>query len=192
MQPTGTLHDGNYLCALANWVELSRSHDSIFCIVDQHSQTIPYDPRALQPRIFEYAVTYLAAGVDPSRSMVFVQSMVPEHTELTWYLATVTQFGELSRMTQFKDKSTQHADNINVALFAYPVLMAADILAYKATLVPVGEDQVQHLELARDVAHRFNTRYGETFPLPRVQLSTAPRIMGTDGLRKMSDRKSVV
>ncbi len=186
MQPTGPLHIGNYLGALANWVDLSRVHDSIFCIVDQHALTVEYDPRALAPRVFDYAVGYLAAGVDPERSIVFVQSHVPEHTELAWYLSTVTQFGELSRMTQFKEKSEQHNHNVNVGLFTYPVLMAADILAYKATLVPVGDDQVQHLELSRDVAHRFNTRFGETFPLPRVQLSIAPRIMGTDGLRKMS------
>ena len=186
MQPTGELHFGNYFGALANWVELSRSIESIFCIVDQHAFTADYSPKELPAKILDMATGYLAAGVDPERSLVFVQSDVPEHTELAWYLATVTQFGELGRMTQFKDKSEHHTHNINACLFTYPVLRAADILLYKATVVPVGEDQVQHLELARDVAHRFNTRFGKTFPMPKPRLGTASRIMGTDGLRKMS------
>ena len=186
MQPSGELHLGNYFGALANWVQLARENESIFCIVDQHSLTVEHDPASLRAKVLSLAIAYLAAGVDPARSIIFVQSDVPEHTELAWYLAAVTQFGELGRMTQFKEKSEDHASNINAALFTYPVLMAADILLYKATMVPVGEDQVQHLELARDVAHRFNVRFGETFPLPKARLSNAPRIMGTDGLRKMS------
>lgn len=186
MQPTGELHIGNYLGALANWVTLSRETESVFCIVDQHAITVEYAPRELATKVLDMATGYLAAGVDPDRSIMFVQSDVPEHTELAWYLASVTQFGELGRMTQFKDKSEHHAQNVNVGLFTYPVLMAADILLYRATIVPVGEDQVQHVELARDIAHRFNTRFGETFPLPKARLGTAPRIMGTDGLRKMS------
>jgi tryptophanyl-tRNA synthetase len=186
MQPTGELHFGNYFGALANWVSLSKDIESIFCIVDQHAFTIDYDPKDLPAKVVDMATGYLAAGVDPERSIIFVQSDVPEHTELAWYLSTVTQFGELARMTQFKDKAEHHTHNINAGLFTYPVLMAADILLYKATLVPVGEDQVQHLEIARDIAHRFNTRFGETFPLPKARLGTAARIMGTDGLRKMS------
>jgi len=186
MQPTGELHIGNYLGALANFVELARTHDCLFCVVDQHALTADHDPATLHAKTLEVAIGYLAAGIDPARSIVFVQSDVPEHTELAWYLATVTQFGELGRMTQFKDKSDTQTQNVNAALFTYPVLMAADILLYKATLVPVGEDQVQHLELARDVAHRFNTRFGEVFPLPKPRLSASARIMGTDGLRKMS------
>ncbi|MEI8254998.1 MAG: tryptophan--tRNA ligase [Deltaproteobacteria bacterium] len=186
MQPTGELHIGNYLGALANWVALSHSIESVFCIVDQHAITVEYDPRELPKKVLDMATGYLAAGVDPDRSIMFVQSDVPEHTELAWYLASVTQFGELGRMTQFKDKSEHHTMNVNAGLFTYPVLMAADILLYRATVVPVGEDQVQHIEIARDIAHRFNTRFGETFPLPKARLGAAARIMGTDGLRKMS------
>lgn len=189
MQPTGELHLGNYMGALANWVKLSNEPDAecLFCVVDQHALTIEYSPKEMPARVFDLAVNYLAAGIDPERNVVFVQSHVPEHTELAWYLATVTQFGELARMTQFKDKSAQHAQNINAGLFTYPVLMAADILLYRATAVPVGDDQTQHLELARDVADRFNKRFkARVFPLPEPRFSTAPRIMGLDGLRKMS------
>jgi tryptophanyl-tRNA synthetase len=187
MQPTGELHLGNYLGALANWVELQQQFDCLFCIVDQHAITVEYEPREMPAKVFDMAVSYLAAGIDPNRAAIFVQSHVPEHTELAWYLAAVTQYGELGRMTQFKDKSATHHDNVNTALFTYPVLMAADILLYRATHVPVGDDQTQHLELTRDVAHRFNTRYKrEFFTLPRGLYSNTPRIMGLDGLRKMS------
>lgn len=187
MQPTGELHLGNYLGALANWVKLQHEYDCLFCIVDQHAITVEYDPREMPAKVFEMAVAYLAGGIDPNRAAVFVQSAVPEHTELAWYLASVTQYGELGRMTQFKDKGAQNADNVNTALFTYPVLMAADILLYRATHVPVGDDQTQHLELTRDVAHRFNTRYKtEFFTLPRGVYSSTPRVMGLDGLRKMS------
>ena len=165
MQPSGGLPLGKYFGARANWVSLARDNEAIFGIVDQHSLTVEHDPATLSAKVFDLAVTYIAAGVDPNRSIICVQSDVPEHTELAWYLAAVTQHGELGRMTQFKEKSEDHSANINAALFTYPVLMAADILLYKATAVPVGEDQVQHLELARDIAHRFNTRFGETFPI---------------------------
>ncbi|MDP3274897.1 MAG: tryptophan--tRNA ligase [Deltaproteobacteria bacterium] len=187
MQPTGELHLGNYLGALANWVRLQDEYEGFFCIVDQHAITVDYDPRVMPSRVLDMAIAYLAAGIDPTRSVVFVQSAVPEHTELAWYLSTVTQYGELGRMTQFKDKSDQHQDNVNAGLFTYPVLMAADILLYRATHVPVGDDQTQHLELTRNVAHRFNTRFGKPlFALPQPVYSNTPRIMGLDGLRKMS------
>jgi tryptophanyl-tRNA synthetase len=185
MQPTGELHLGNYLGALANWVRLQDEYECFFCIVDQHAITVDHDPKALPERVFDMAVSYLAAGIDPERATIFVQSAVPEHTELAWYLNAVTQYGELSRMTQFKDKS--EGGEATAALFTYPVLMAADILIYKATHVPVGEDQTQHLELARNIAHRFNTKFKKGyFPLPEAIYSRTPRIMGLDGLRKMS------
>lgn len=186
MQPTGELHLGNYLGALANWVRLQDEYDCFFCVVDQHAITVDHNAKALPGLVFDMAVSYLAAGVDPERSTVFIQSAVPEHTELAWYLATVTQYGELSRMTQFKDKSEQQGE-ASAALFTYPVLMAADILIYKATHVPVGEDQTQHLELARNAAQRFNGRFQKGFfPLPQGLYSNTPRVMGLDGLRKMS------
>ena len=191
MQPSGELHIGNWLGALRQWVELAEhgTHDTIFCVVDAHAVTVDYEASVMRERIFEAAVGYLAAGVDPNRSKIFVQSDVREHTELAWYLASCTQMGELHRMTQFKDKSEQHRHNVNAALFTYPVLMAADVLLYKTTLVPVGDDQVQHLELARDVARRFNQRYREVFPEPVPRLSKTPRIMGLDGGAKMAKSK---
>lgn len=188
-QPTGGgLHIGNYLGALKNWVRLEREGqaETLFSVVDAHATTVDYDARDMPQRIFETALAYLAVGLDPDRSIVFVQSDVPEHMELAWYLSGVTPMGELSRMTQFKEKSEQHKDNVNAGLFTYPILMAADVLLYKTTHVPVGNDQVQHLELAREVARRFNTRYGEVFPEPKPVLSEAPRIMGLDGKTKMS------
>ncbi|MBN2194072.1 MAG: tryptophan--tRNA ligase [Polyangiaceae bacterium] len=188
MQPTGELHLGNYLGALRQWVATTRSgeFDPIYCIVDAHATTVEYDPREMPTRTFETALTYLAAGLDPERAIVFVQSDVAEHLELTWYLGTVTAMGDLHRMTQFKEKSEQHKQNINSGLFTYPVLMAADILLYRATVVPVGNDQVQHLELAREIGRRFNARFGAVFPEPVPRLSTTPRIMGLDGKSKMS------
>ncbi len=191
MQPSGELHIGNWLGALRQWVELARAdtHETIFCVVDAHAITVDYTPSEMRSRVLETAICYLAAGLDPQRSAIFVQSDVRQHTELAWYLASCTQMGELQRMTQFKDKAEQHKNNVNAALFTYPVLMAADVLVYKATLVPVGDDQVQHLELARDVARRFNQRFGEIFPEPTPRLSKAPRIMGLDGAAKMSKTK---
>ena len=192
MQPSGELHIGNWLGALRQWVELSRddSFEAIFCVVDAHAVTVDYKPKQLRERILEAAMGYLAAGVEPERSAVFVQSDVREHTELAWYLATCTQMGELQRMTQFKDKSEQHRNNVNAGLFTYPVLMAADILLYRASVVPVGDDQVQHLELTRDIARRFNQRFKRrVFPEPAPRLSKTPRIMGLDGAAKMAKSK---
>jgi len=188
MQPTGGLHLGNYFGALKKWVELAKSgeFDSIYSVVDAHAVTIDYDVREMPERNFETALTYLAAGLDPSNATLFLQSDVPQHAELTWYLSSVTGMGDLHRMTQFKEKSDQHKQNVNAGLFTYPVLMAADILLYKATVVPVGNDQVQHLELCREIARRFNARYGDVFPEPEPRLSTTPRIMGLDGKTKMS------
>ncbi len=188
MQPTGGLHIGNYYGALKLWVELGRQpdNDCLFCVVDAHAVTVEYDAAELPRRVFEAAAVYLAGGVDPARSLVFVQSDVKEHMELAWYLSTLTMMGELNRMTQFKEKGDQHKQNINAGLFTYPILMAADVLLYKANLIPVGDDQVQHLELAREICRRFNARFGKVFPEPKPKLSTTPRILGMDGKAKMS------
>ncbi|MFH1810964.1 MAG: tryptophan--tRNA ligase [Pseudomonadota bacterium] len=186
MQPTGGLHIGNYLGALKSWVALQDDHDCIYCVVDYHAITIDYEVQQLRQRVERVVRGYLAAGVDPERSVILVQSAVPEHTELAWVFNTVTPMGLLGRMTQFKDKSRDHAENINVGLYTYPVLQAADIAVYKAQAVPVGEDQQQHLELARDVVRKFNLRFGDTFPEPQTILSKAPRVLGLDGERKMS------
>ena len=170
MQPSSdSLHLGNYLGALVNWVALQDEYDPIYCVVDLHAITVAQDPNALHENVRRTAAQYLAAGVDVERSTLFVQSHVPAHTELAWVLGTITGFGEASRMTQFKDKSArQGADATTVGLFTYPVLMAADILLYGTELVPVGDDQRQHLELTRDLAGRFNSRYGETFVVPEA------------------------
>ena len=186
IQPSGDVHIGNYLGAIRNWVRMIDQYDCIFCIVDYHAITIEYNPEDMQKRILNAASVNIAAGLDPNRCIIFVQSHVPEHTELAWILNTVTPIGHLERMTQFKDKSKQHRENINAGLFTYPVLQAADILLYKGEAVPVGEDQVQHIELCREIARKFNMRYGETFPDPMEILSEAPRIMGLDGKTKMS------
>lgn len=187
-QPSGALHIGNYYGAMKQWVALANdpSNETIFCVVDAHAVTVEYEAKQLPKRVFEAAAGYLAAGIDPHKSIVFIQSDVKEHMELGWYLTTLTMMGELNRMTQFKEKSEQHQENNNAGLFTYPILMAADVLLYKATLIPVGEDQVQHLELARDICRRFNHRFGNVFPEPKPQLSSAPRIMGLDGKHKMS------
>lgn len=187
MQPTGELHLGNYLGALRQWVQLSKTglHDGLYCVVDCHAFTVPYDPKDLPGRVHETALTFLAAGLDEASSTIFVQSDVPEHIELSWYLGCVAPMGELGRMTQFKEKSEQH-QSVSSGLFTYPVLMAADILLYQATLVPVGHDQLQHLEFARDVARHFNHRFKrEVFPEPKPHPLTL-RIKGTDGGEKMS------
>ena len=186
IQPSGILHIGNYLGAIRNWVSLIGDHDCIFCIVDMHAITVPYEPREMQARIFDTAVGYISCGVDPEKCTIFVQSDVPEHTELTWYFNTVIPMAYLERMTQFKDKAEQFHENINMGLLDYPVLQAADILIYKAELVPVGEDQAQHLELARDIARKFNNLYGRTFPEPTTHLGAGARILGLDGQAKMS------
>ena len=186
IQPSGELHIGNYLGAVKNWVELQRSYESFFCVVDYHAITIPYEPDDLRTRRREMMVSLLASGLDPSVATVFAQSMVPEHTELAWIFNTVTPLGELERQTQFKDKASRQ-ESIPAGLLNYPVLQAADILLYRADLVPVGEDQVQHLELSREIARRWNARFGEGyFPEPQAKLTPSRRIMGLDGSTKMS------
>lgn len=172
-QPTGRLHIGNYLGALKNWVALQDDHDAFYCIVNLHSITLPQDPVQLRAATLELARVYLAAGVNPDRSTIFVQSDVPEHAELTWVLSCVTRLGELERMTQFKDKGKGNTERSGVGLLTYPVLMAADILLYQTDLVPVGQDQKQHLELCRDVAERFNRDFGETFKIPEPYIPKA-------------------
>ncbi len=186
IQPSGDLHVGNYLGAILNWIRLIDEHDCIFCIVDLHALTIPYDPPVLKQRILTAAAVNIAAGLDPKRATLFVQSRIPEHAELAWFFNTVTPMGALGRMTQFKEKSEQHKENLNVGLFDYPVLQAADILLYKAEIVPVGEDQVQHIELAREIARAWNRRFGELFPEPQAHLTASARVMGLDGKAKMS------
>ncbi len=191
MQPTNRLQLGNYLGALRNWVNLQQEdYECFYCIVDMHAITVPYDPANLAQATREVAAAYMAAGVDPSKSAVFAQSSVGDlHAQLMWYLATMTQIGKLNRMTQFKDKAGKDKEKAGLGLYSYPVLMAADILIYKATHVPVGEDQKQHLELTREVAGTFNHRCGrDFFPLPEPQiLGEATRVMSLrDGTAKMS------
>jgi tryptophanyl-tRNA synthetase len=186
IQPSGELHVGNYLGAVQNWVKLQTQHDCLFSIVDLHAITQPYEPASLAQRTLDMAVGLLAAGLDPERCIVFVQSHVAEHSELNWLLNTVAPLGELERQTQFKDKA-QRQESIPVGLLNYPVLQAADVLLYKASLVPVGEDQLQHLELMREIARRWNARFGAGFfPEPQPLLSTAKRVLGLDGQAKMS------
>jgi tryptophanyl-tRNA synthetase len=172
MQPSAdSLHAGNYIGALLQWRELQKSHDAVFCVVDLHAITIPQDPAKLRESTRRTAAQYIAAGIDPASSILFVQSHVPAHAELAWVLNTITGFGEASRMIQFKDKSAkQGADATNVGLFTYPILQAADVLLYDAAIVPVGEDQRQHIELTRDLGQRFNSRFGETFTIPEVSI----------------------
>lgn len=182
IQPSGNLHLGNYLGALKNWVAIQDKYDNYFCIVDLHAITVPQDPKVLRAKIREVAAVYLAVGLDPERCVIFRQSKVPEHAELAWLLNCVAKVGELSRMTQFKDKAQKGgAESASVGLYDYPVLMAADILLYNAHLVPVGEDQRQHLELTRTLARRFNGTYGETFVVPEPMiLQTGARVMALD------------
>ena len=165
-QPTGQLHIGNYLGALKNWVALQDEYESFYCIVNLHAITLPQDPKVLRQKTLDLARIYLAAGIDPQKSTVFIQSDVPEHAELTWVLSCSSRMGELERMTQFKDKGKGNRERAGVGLFTYPVLMAADILLYQTDLVPIGQDQKQHLELSRDLAERFNRDFGETFVIP--------------------------
>ncbi len=180
VQPTGNLHIGNYLGALSNWVRIQSDYECFFCIVDLHAITVYQEPRALQAKIREVAALFLAAGVDPKQSSIFVQSAVPAHAELAWMLTCVTPMGWLNRMTQFKAKSAAQ-DTVGSGLFQYPVLMSADILLYQAAIVPVGEDQSQHLELTRDIAQRFNALYGDTFTVPQTVLpQLGARVMGLD------------
>ena len=200
IQPSGELHIGNYLGAVKNWTRLQHEYDSIFCIVDYHAITVVYEPEQLRARRHAMAVSLLAAGLDPNVCSVFVQSQVPEHTELAWILNTITPLGELERQTQFKEKSARQ-ESVNAGILNYPVLQAADILLYRADLVPVGEDQVQHLELSRVCARRWNGLFGrltgnktedgaeeheQFFPEPEPLLTPTRRIMGLDGKAKMS------
>jgi tryptophanyl-tRNA synthetase len=201
IQPSGSLHIGNYLGAVKNWAELQHRYESFFCIVDYHAITLPYEPADLRARTADMALSLLAAGLDPAKCTLFVQSMVPEHTELAWIFNTLTPLGELERQTQFKDKASRE-ESVPAGLLNYPVLQAADILLYRADLVPVGEDQVQHLELSREIARKWNARFdspparsmlrtGDSeppgfFPEPKALLTPTKRIMGLDGQAKMS------
>jgi tryptophanyl-tRNA synthetase len=192
IQPTGEMHLGNYFGAIKNWVEIQDTYDCFYGIVDLHAMTMPYDPKILKSNTFQMLAELLACGIDPDKSTIFIQSLVPYHTELTWILSCVTSYGELSRMTQFKDKSDMIESGgkgqfISAGLFTYPVLQAADILIYKADLVPVGHDQVQHLELSRNVAVRFNKMFGEYFPEPHPLLTDIPKLVSlADPEKKMS------
>lgn len=205
IRPTGGLHLGNYLGAIKQWIALQETNECVFCIVDWHAITTPYDPKELQKNILETTAVYLAAGINPEKSIMFVQSEVKEHVELAWLLGTITPMGELSRMTQYKEKSKQHKDYINAGLFNYPVLMAADILLYKSEAVPVGKDQEQHVELARTIAKKFNQKFDAStslstdkiFPEPEALIpKTGAKIMSlTDPKKKMSksdDLKSCI
>ena len=188
IQPSGSLHLGNYLGAIKNWVSLADEYNCYYCIVDMHSITVRQEPSELRKRALLQLAQYVACGLDPKENTLFIQSHVHEHAELGWVLNCYTMFGELSRMTQFKDKSAKHAENINGGLFTYPTLMAADILLYQTDKVPVGEDQKQHVELSRDIAIRFNNLYGETFKVPEPFIpKVGARIMGlSDPKSKMS------
>ncbi len=198
VQPSGELSLGNYLGALRNWVKMQEEYECLFCIVDLHAITVRQDPEALRKATLDTLAIYLACGIDPEKSTIFIQSHVPEHSQLAWILNCYTYFGEMGRMTQFKDKSARHEDNVNVGLFTYPVLMAADILLYQANQVPVGDDQKQHLEITRDIANRFNALYGKKdaegnviqpiFAVPEVFIAkTGARIMSLlEPTKKMS------
>jgi tryptophanyl-tRNA synthetase len=187
IQPSGELHIGNYLGAVKNWVQLQHTHPgSIFCVVDYHAISGNYDPAVLRARRWEMAKSLMAAGIDPAHATLFMQSDVPEHTELSWIFTTITPIGDLERQTQYKDKSSK-LESIPAGILMYPVLQAADILLYRADAVPVGEDQIQHLELARDTARKWNARFGEEFfPEPKPLLTPTRRIVGLDGQAKMS------
>lgn len=187
IQPSGELHIGNYLGALKNFVELQKKYECFFFIADYHSITENYDPKEKPKQIMNLALDFLAAGLNPKKCVICLQSDIPEHTELAWIFNTITPMGLLERMTQYKDKAARQKENINVGLFDYPVLQAADILIYKAGLVPIGQDQIQHLELSRNIARFFNKKFGETFPEPKALLTETPKIMSlTDPTKKMS------
>jgi tryptophanyl-tRNA synthetase len=188
VQPSGTLTIGNYLGALRNWATMQYDYNCYFCVVDLHAITVRQVPAELRQNCLKTLALYLAVGIDPEKNTLFLQSHVPAHAELAWVLSCYTMFGELSRMTQFKDKSAKHSDNINAGLFTYPVLMAADILLYQPDLVPVGNDQKQHIEIARDIANRFNGAYSETFKIPEPYMpKTGARVMSlSDPTSKMS------
>lgn len=192
IQPSGNLHIGNYLGSIYNWVNLQKDFDCIFCVVDLHAITSPQDPEKLREKTREIAAVYLACGIDPKKSHIFIQSQVREHTELMWLLNTISTMGELNKMTQFKDKGLKFkSDSIPAGIFTYPILMSADILLYDANLVPVGEDQKQHIELARNLAGRFNNRFGEEFVLPEPYImKDGARIMGLDNPEKKMSKSA--
>jgi len=173
IQPTGELHIGNYLGAIKQWIKLQEKNECLFCIVDLHALTSPFDPKKMEDLVMEKAMIYLAAGVNPKKSIIFIQSRVSQHSELAWLLNTVTPIGDLQRMTQYKEKSEKFKKNINAGLLNYPILMASDILLYQTEIVPVGVDQRQHVELTRTIGKRFNSRFGETFKIPEVYLPKA-------------------
>lgn len=188
IQPSGEVHIGNYLGAIKNWVKLQHEYESIYCIVDYHAITVEYEPADLRRRVRELAATLIAAGIDTERSILFVQSAVPEHTELGWLFTCITPLGLLERMTQFKEKAARHEQaSVSAGLLCYPILQAADILLYKADLVPVGEDQIQHIEFTRDIGRKFNHLFGETFPEAQALVTKTARVMAlTDPTSKMS------
>jgi tryptophanyl-tRNA synthetase len=192
IQPTGSMHLGNYFGAVKNWVKLQDEYDCIYGVVDLHSMTMPYNTEELKKNTLQMVIELLACGIDPEKSTLFIQSLVPQHTELNWILNCVTSYGELSRMTQFKDKSNQLEEGTNsgfvsAGLFNYPVLQAADILIYRAEYVPVGKDQEQHLELSRNIANRFNNQFGEFFPEPKPLFTEIPKLLSlADPTKKMS------
>jgi len=192
IQPTGSMHIGNYFGAVKNWVKIQDEYECIYSIADLHTITMPYNPTELKKNTFQMIIDLLACGIDPEKSILFIQSLVPEHTELTWILSCVASYGELTRMTQFKDKSAQIKSSsknnfISTALFTYPILQAADILIYKADFVPVGKDQIQHLELSRNIAIRFNKQFGNYFPEPQPLLTDIPNLLSlADPTKKMS------
>lgn len=190
IQPTGVPTLGNYIGAIRNWTKMQDDYNCVYCIVDEHSITVRQDPAQLRKQIFEAYALMMACGVNPEKSIYYIQSHVPAHAQLSWVLSCYTQFGELSRMTQFKDKSSKHPENVNAGLFTYPVLMAADILLYQTDLVPVGEDQKQHVEICRDIANRFNGLHGNVFKIPEPYIakkSEGGRVMSlADPTKKMS------
>ena len=190
-QPSGRITLGNYLGALRNWVALQDDYNAIYCVADEHAITVRQDPAALRRQSLELYAQFIASGLDPEKSIIFIQSHVPQHAELAWVLNCYTMFGELSRMTQFKDKSASHADNVNAGLFTYPSLMAADILLYQADLVPVGEDQRQHVEITRNIAQRFNGIYGDVFTMPEAYIpKVAARVMSLSEPEKKMSKSS--
>lgn len=190
-QPSGRITLGNYLGALRNWVALQNDYNAIYCVADEHAITVRQDPAALRRQSLELYAQFIACGLDPEKSIIFIQSHVPQHAELAWVLNCYTMFGELSRMTQFKDKSASHADNVNAGLFTYPSLMAADILLYQADLVPVGEDQRQHVEITRNIAQRFNGIYGDVFTMPEAYIpKVAARVMSLSEPEKKMSKSS--
>lgn len=192
IQPTGIVHIGNYLGAIKNWVEIQEEYDSIFCVVDLHAITVPQDPKKLTENTYKMIAIMLASGIDPNKSTIFIQSHISAHAELTWILNTISHMGELNRMTQYKEKSEKFkSDLASVGLFDYPILMAADILLYNTDIVPVGEDQKQHVELTRDLSNRFNSQFGATFKIPNpVIRKEGARIMGLDNPEKKMSKSA--